>query len=235
MHLHIEKNLKNANWGYILSMGFLFIFIGIVIASQTKTQAELESIKQAPTRQLEKTTALLKEAEEKKALLEDEVATLRKEVEKMQSSSSPGISKQQIEKIYQIAGLTEVKGNGVKVTLDDRSSSKLSTPDNDGLVHSDDILKLVNELKSAGATAISVNNQRLVTTSEIVEAGGSIMINQTRLVSPYVINAIGEPDALKIALSFRGSILEYLRFYGITIKIEPSKDKLTIPAYTGKL
>ncbi|MEW5820544.1 MAG: DUF881 domain-containing protein, partial [Cyanobacteriota bacterium] len=201
-------------------MGLLFLFIGLTVASQTRTHAEIGSIKQAPSRQLEQMVALLKEAEDKKATLEKEVSSLRKEVEKMQKTENPVISEERLKRIYQLAGLTELDGKGVRVTLDDRSSSKLPTPDNDGLVHGDDILKLVNELKSAGCTAITVNNQRLVTTSEIVDAGGSIMINQTRLVSPYVISALGDPETLKVSLSIRGSILEYLKFYGIDVKVE---------------
>jgi uncharacterized protein YlxW (UPF0749 family) len=61
------------------------------------------------------------------------------------------------------------------------------------------------------------------------------MINQTRLVSPYVIKALGDPEALKVALSFRGSIVEYLRFYGIDVKIEPSEQPISVPPYTGSL
>lgn len=216
-------------------MGLLFLFIGLVISIQTKKQAEIENIKNTPSRELESINALLKESEEKKQSLEKQVGDLRKEIEKYQTKKSPGLTKPELEKIYQLAGLTEIKGSGIKVTLDDRNSSKLATSDNDGLVHSDDILKMVNELKSAGATAISVNNQRLVTTSEIIESGSSVMINQTRLVAPYVVKAIGDPETLKVALTFRGSITEYLRFYGIDVKIEQQKATLIIPAYTGKI
>ncbi len=216
-------------------MGILFFFVGLIISIQTKTHAESETIKQAPTRQLEKMVALLKESEDKKQNLEKQLTEMRKQIEELRASSETGITKPQMEKIYRLAGLTKVSGKGIKIILDDRKSSKSATPDNDGLVHSDDILKLVNELKSAGATAISVNNQRLVTTSEIIEAGSSIMVNQTRLVSPYEIKALGDPEALKVSLTFRGSILEYLQFYGIDVKIEQDEENLTIPSYTGKL
>lgn len=232
-----DSKKKQANiirYGYIISMGLLCLFIGVVIANYTKQQAEFEAIKQAPSRQLEQTVALLKESEEKKSNLEHQVRDLKKQIEKLQNSQESGIPEEQLKKIYQLAGLTEVKGKGIIVVLDDRGSSKIATTDNDGLVHSDDILKLVNELKSAGATAISVNNQRFVTTTEVVESGTSVMINQTRLVSPYEIKAIGDPEALKTGLNFRGSIIEYLKFYGIDIQIE-QKEKLVIPHYTGKM
>lgn len=229
-----NKFYKNIHPGYIVSMGLLLLFIGFIIANYTKQQAELETIKQAPSRQLEQTVALLKESEEKKKNLEVQLIELRKQVDKLRGTQQTGMPQDQLKKIYQLAGLTEVKGKGIKVILDDRGSSKIATADNDGLVHSDDVLKLVNELKSAGATSISVNNQRMVTTSEVVESGASIMINQTRLVSPYEIKALGDPEALKTGLNFRGSIIEYLKFYGINIIIE-DVDNLVIPHYTGKL
>lgn len=232
---HKEKKVTKKNWGYIIPMGLLCVFIGLMIASQTKTHAKMESIKQAPSRQLEQTVVLLKEAESKKENLEKQVTELRKQIDELRNSSEIGIPQAQLDKIYVIAGLTEIKGKGVEVELDDRNSSKLPTPDNDGLIHSDDILKLVNELKSAGATALAVNNQRLVTTSEIIEAGSSIMVNQTRLVSPYTIYAIGDPETLKVSLSIRGSIIEYLRFYGIEVKINTNNPSITLPPYTGKL
>ena len=230
-----ENKVIKKNWGYIIPMGFLCLFIGLMVASQTKIQAKMESIKQAPSRQLEQTVALLKEAEEKKINLEKQVSALRKQIEELHNSSDTGIPQEQMDKIYQLAGLTEVKGKGISVELDDRNSSKLATTDNDGLVHSDDILKLVNELKSAGATALAINNQRLVTTSEIIEAGSSIMVNQTRLVSPYTIYAIGDPETLKVSLSIRGSIIEYLRFYGINVKIITNSTPMALPPFTGKL
>ena len=233
----IEKNLKNINIGYVISMGVLCLIVGLVIAIQTKTQAETEAIKQAPSRQLEQTVALLKEAEEKKANLEKQLSELRKQIEGMQKAPDQAVSKENMDKVYMLAGLTEVEGKGIKVTLDDRNSSKNATPDNDGLVHAEDVLKLANDLKSGGATAISVNNQRLVTTSEIVDvdAGSSMLINQTRLVSPYVITALGDPDALKVSLTFRGGIVEFLRFYGIDVKIDTIDKGLKIPPYTGKI
>lgn len=230
-----EIKVPKKNWGYIIPMGLLCVFIGLMIASQTKTHAKMESIKQAPSRQLEQTVVLLKEAESKKENLEKQVTELRKQIEELHNSSEIGIPQAQLDKIYVIAGLTEIKGKGITVELDDRNSSKLPTPDNDGLIHSDDILKLINELKSAGATALAVNNQRLVTTSEIIEAGSSIMVNQTRLVSPYTIYAIGDPETLKVSLSIRGSIIEYLRFYGIEVKINTNNPSITLPPYTGKL
>lgn len=235
MSFNIKEKFKNISKGYIISMGILFLFVGMAISSYTKNKVENETIKKLPSRQLEELVALLKESETKKTELEKQLTEYRKEINNIQKHSKSSLSKLQLDKIYKLAGLTEVKSKGIIIKIDDTKSSKLATAGNDGLIHSDDLLKLVNELKSAGATAISINNQRLVTTSEVVESGGSVMINQTRLSAPYIIKAVGDPEVLKTSLEFRGSIVEYLRFYGIDIKIDETPKIVTVSAYTGKI
>jgi uncharacterized protein YlxW (UPF0749 family) len=101
-------------------------------------------------------------------------------------------------------------------------------------VQSDDILKLVNDLKAAGATAISINGQRIVTTSEIVNAGPTITVNQTRISPPIEIRAIGTPKLLRASLEIRGGILEYLEFFGIKGQIKESAN-IKVPPYTGSI
>ena len=70
------------------------------------------------------------------------------------------------------AGLTALTGPGVIVRLDDSSvKAKKGEDPNLYLIHDDDLLKVINELRAAGAEAISVNGQRLTGTSEIRCAG----------------------------------------------------------------
>ena len=66
------------------------------------------------------------------------------------------------------AGPTPLVGPGVIVRLDD-SSRKARTGENPNLylIHDDDLLKVINELRAAGAEALSVNGQRLTGTSEL--------------------------------------------------------------------
>lgn len=233
--IKLIRNIARINWPYIITMGLVAILIGVIISVQTKLYASKDTAQQVPTRQLERMVALLKDSEEKKESLEKQLTELRKQLEKIQESPSTPLSEEQLNKVYRAAGLTEVKGIGIEVIIDDIKASKQVSPNNDGVVHSDDLLKLVNELKSAGAMAISINNQRIVTTTEIIEAGNSIIVNQTRLVAPYTIKAIGDPETLKVALSFRGSIVEYLRFYDIDVTINTPQKEISIPPYTGKL
>ena len=132
-------------------------------------------------------------------------------------------------------GLTEVTGPGVIITLSD-SKKDASTVLNPSalVVHDVDILSVVNELKNAGAEAICINEQRIVPTTSISCGGNIIDINGEKTGAPFVIKAIGLPEALSVIERF-GGYLDYLkedRFLDVTVR-RADKEKITIPKYTG--
>ena len=84
----------------------------------------------------------------------------------------------QIKKANKILGLSEVKGPGVIVTLKDSKTNSANVLNiNDLLVHDLDVLSVINELKNAGAEAISINDQRIISTTAISCEGNVININ----------------------------------------------------------
>ena len=89
-------------------------------------------------------------------------------------------------------------------------------------------------MRAAGSEAISVNNQRLIASSEIRSAGAFISINNANLATPFEIKAIGDPATLENSLKMRGGVIETLQFWGIRVAVE-KKDKLLIPAFKGSL
>ena len=139
-----------------------------------------------------------------------------------------------IKKANKMIGLSEVKGPGVIVTLKDSQKNTANVMNvMDVIVHDIDILSVINELKNAGAEAISINDQRVVTTSAILCDGNVVRINKEKVGVPFVIKAIGLPESLA-ALERPGGYLEYLRRYDIEASLEKSND-ITIPKYTGKI
>ena len=69
-------------------------------------------------------------------------------------------------------GLTDVTGPGVIVTLSDSKKDIASSLNpSQLLVHDLDVLSVINELKNAGAEAISINDQRIVPTTGIICGG----------------------------------------------------------------
>lgn len=127
-----------------------------------------------------------------------------------------------LDRARMLAGLYDVKGTGIVITLDNM--------DNDFLpyeIEEWDLLKLVNELKASEAQAISVNGERIVAMSDIKEAGSFIVINGKQMLPPFTINAIAEPDKLENALKMLGGIIEYLSdYFNVTLE---KKDNIIIP------
>ena len=98
------------------------------------------------------------------------------------------------------------------------------------IVHDNDLRNIVNELKNAGAEAISINGQRIVSTTAITCIGNVIKINDEKVTSPFVIKAIGFPERFE-TLSRSGGILDNLDDY---LEISTRKlDNVKIPKYTG--
>lgn len=143
--------------------------------------------------------------------------------------------KEQIKQGNKTLGLTEVTGEGIIVTLKDNTSTSVSSilDTNDLLVHDMDVLSVINELKNAGAEAISINDQRLVSTTAIMCDGNVIQINGQKVGAPFEIKAIGLSEQLA-ALARPGGYLSILQEYGIGAELQKSKN-ITIPKYTGAI
>ncbi|BCB91456.1 DUF881 domain-containing protein [Phytohabitans suffuscus] len=96
------------------------------------------------------------------------------------------------------AGLARVRGDGVEVRLDDAPDAVdavtgAGKPDL-GRVLDRDLQEIANALWSAGAEAISINDQRLTATSTIRAAGSAILVDFRPVNRPYVVRAIGPGD-----------------------------------------
>ena len=136
-----------------------------------------------------------------------------------------------------LAGLTAVKGPGVIVTLTD---SKMPYPKDipagfapQNIIHDTDINQTVNELKAAGAEAISVNDQRLTAMSPVRCAGPTVYINNTMAASPFVIKAIGDAKTLQAALNIPGGEVEQINHFDPAMMKTQIAARVLVPAYSG--
>jgi len=229
---NIEKSKNNI--GYIISVGCVCLLLGLIVSIQTKEYLGIDRSHAIASRELNELLLILKETKSKNVSLENQLKTLRKQLDDLDKKGiKAGIKSPEFQKIYEAAGLTPIKGKGVVISLNNAPKTD-ATESYDNLVHSDDLLKIVNDLKAAGAKAISINDQRIVTTSEIVTAGKNIVINQNKILPPYVIKAIGPEDTIISALRMQGGVIEYLEVFGIQISIKADQS-VVVPAYTGKL
>lgn len=139
-----------------------------------------------------------------------------------------------------ILGTQETVGKGLEITVNDASQefdNYISDPDNRQaeLVHNTDILIILNEIRSAGAEGISINDQRIISTTEVYCSGPFLSVNHVKLAAPYYINVIGNPDVIRNYIEIQGGYLNYLKLgRGIQVKVEVSNE-VKIPAYGGDI
>ncbi|WDU84118.1 DUF881 domain-containing protein [Caloramator sp. Dgby_cultured_2] len=158
------------------------------------------------------------------------------EIEKSVASSNKVASqmKEELDQLRLLSGLTDVEGPGIEITItpvNDLSNKQASQ------VYYKDLIDIVNELNSAGAEAISINDERFVGRTQIRQAGLSIKINDSKFdpTQPFVIKAIGDPAILEGAFKMPDSIIEILKkIGGFEIKIVRS-DKIKILKYNKNL
>lgn len=213
--------------------------IGIVV--QMKTISGTGSTRSTNATENELRDAVLK-AKEKYDNLYVELEEAESQLEKERTNSTQNNTdltelENTIKGGNKIVGLSEVTGNGIVITVNDNQKISLNSwyaDPNMLIVHDTDLINIVNELKNAGAEAVSINEQRIVTTSSIECDGNVIKVNGEKIGTPFIIKAIGLPEALMVVDRFAG-YLDYLkedRFLDVTVQ-KQDKEKITIPKYAG--
>lgn len=140
---------------------------------------------------------LIERQQQSTAVLRRQVASLRVEVEEVRGAQAGGEAQaaareQELADLGLAAGLVPLKGPGVRVTLDDSDLDRAPTGNvNDLVVHSQDVQAVVNALWKAGAEAVAINGQRLVSTSAVLCVGNTLLLNGTVHSPPYMVAAIG--------------------------------------------
>ncbi|MBC7087201.1 MAG: DUF881 domain-containing protein [Tissierellales bacterium] len=213
------------------------ILVGILLASQIKmniqmvTPVTIESIKRL---ELE-VKALRNDIDDLKSNIEEKERYLGLiENANYGDSNIIDVLEDEKEKNMMLAGYKSVEGPGIEIVMfDNINSDELSFDFNDGIIHDVDMQNILNDLRVAGAEAISINGERVLAFSDIKCAGPVIRVNGRSLGTPFIISAIGDPKLLMAAISAPGTYSDMLtRVYGIGIQ-PYMKDKLIIPAYSG--
>lgn len=134
------------------------------------------------------------------------------------------------------SGHVDLEGKGIEVIMYDSADLKdIGYNINDYIIHDVDILNIINDLKAAGAEAISINDERVITNSEIKCGGPIIRLNNKSLGAPFMIKAIGEPKVLKAAITAPNTYGHALKnIYKIGIKVK-TKDSVLIKKYDNSI
>ena len=149
--------------------------------------------------------------------------------------------KDEVNEANMLLGKTDVKGEGVIITISsettsnssDSNSTIINDVDQVEITH-EDLLHLVNELNLAGAEAIEINGERVVTTTDIFDVGNFILINGQRTKAPYTIKAIGNQSYLESALSVKDGYIDEYRSRGYNVEISKEKE-IVVKKYEGEM
>lgn len=175
------------------------------------------------------------------AALQKEAAGLRAQVEDLsKANQTPGVTSSVISSASALApsvGLEAVSGKALRVTLDDAPLSE--NPDgvdaNMLVVHQQDIEMVVNTLWSGGAEAMTIQGQRVISTTAVKCVGNTVVLHGVAYAPPYVIEAIGDLNAMQKALDTSEAVRiykEYVSAYQLGWSVERA-GQVTMPAYTG--
>ena len=119
-------------------------------------------------------------------------------------------------------GKTDVEGAGIIINLSDGTSNIIA----------EDLINLMNELKTAEAEAISVNGQRVTNLTEFADVDSYIVVNGTRLSSPYTIQVIGNQKYLESGITAKGGFSDDMTSNGKNISITEDNN-IKILKYNG--
>jgi uncharacterized protein YlxW (UPF0749 family) len=137
------------------------------------------------------------------------------------------------------AGLTAVKGPAVTVTLNDAPATVAADGIDPDLlvVHQQDIQAVVNALWSGGAEAMTIQGQRVISTTGVKCVGNTVVLHGIPYAPPYVISAIGDASRLHAALAASEPLLIYQQYvdaYGLGYD-EQAVAEASFPAHEGAL
>lgn len=193
---------------WVLPVSLVTVVLGALLAMQFRSQADHRL--RLPSRRAEDLALVLRTTESANTQLGERIAALEAR-----------LREQSVPLATEPAGYPAMVGPGLTLTLSEATEENPIDGGTPAEIHGEDLLKIVNELRTGKAEAIALNGKRLTEASEIVTAGAHVVVNGEPVRPPYVVAAIGPAEEMKNTLGLRGGVVEYLQFYGITVAIAP--------------
>ena len=228
--------MKNKN--ACIAIAIVCVILTAAITVQIRTMKKENSAVSISGANSELKDSLL-EWKEKSENAEKDLDKSLKELEKIRQASATNNNnaeekQNELKKYNQLLGLTDVTGDGIILTVSDSNAESTSIDLSNLLVHDTDLRNLINELANAGAEAISINDERIVSTTCITCAGNVIQINGNKVGSPFVIKAIGNQESLYGAITRPGGYTYMLKARAVQVEAKKTSN-IQITKYTGAL
>ena len=160
-----------------------------------------------------------------------------------ESQSAQSALNSRVQQLGDQAGVTEMVGQGLKVTLSDAPSldpvvsSPSNVPPEAFIIHEEDIQAVVNALWRGGAKGISIMGLRIIESSAVKCVGNVLLLQGQVFSPPYEIYAIGDPSSLEQSLNTDpgvARIKESVERYRIGLAVQ-RQPLIELPAYVGPL
>ena len=218
-----------------LAITIVSLFLGIILAIQFKTVNKTVGEGVLPTQRAQQLAIELKKAQEErdavtKALDESEAKIKAYERGEVDNNMYAENLYKDLEKYRMLAGYVDLEGPGIVLEIQDPPADVQFGIECSIVDDLDLILQTISVLNAAEAEAISINDQRYTTFTEIEKAGDHIEVNGVSISSPIVIKAIGNSNTLESALALKRGIVYTLEYYDYTVNLVQDTN-VKIPKY----
>ncbi|NMB07095.1 MAG: DUF881 domain-containing protein [Tissierellia bacterium] len=218
-----------------LAITIVSLFLGIILAIQFKTVNKTVGEGVLPTQRAQQLALELKKTQEERDTLIkalDEVEAKIKAYERGEVDNNIYAENlyKDLEKYRMLAGYVDLEGPGIILEIHDPPADVQFGIEYSIVDDLDLILQTISVLNAAEAEAISINDQRYTTFTEIEKAGDHIEVNGVSISSPIVIKAIGNSNTLESALALKRGIVHTLEYYDYTVNLVQDTN-VKIPKY----
>jgi len=224
--------MKKGKFTMTIIIGLMCLILTMLIFMQVKTISQTDISELEIMRESELKTELTS----LKTKYEEVIAKIQETNDKILEYEEAAIAgekasellEKELKETQDLLGKNQVTGEGIIIKMSNSGTSR---------INSEDLLNLVNLLKNAGAEAISINEQRIVYDTYIVDINetGHITINGTRVVAPYTIKAIGNIKYLESSVAQKNyGYIDTQIAEGKQVTLENSLS-INIPAYSKNL
>lgn len=229
----MKKNIKKGKITMAITIGIACFALIMIMFMQFKIVNETDITSIENMREAELRTELANW----KSKYEETDQKYKETIEKIEEYKTTSQSNEKTEKLVDeeleqvnmTLGKTDVQGEGIEVTLRETNNEEIAR------INGDDLLVIVNALKMAGAEAISINDERLINMTDIVDINETfVKVNGKRILAPYVIKAIGNSSYLETALIGNGGHVDEMKKIGQDVSIE-KLNKVKILKYDGEI
>ena len=219
----------------IVTIGIICILLTSVMFLQFKSVQVIEESGVGQKRETELRTeysTLKDKSSEMKQQLE-EIQNTTKEYTDQSSDvqATMDLLKSDVDKARCDLGYTNVKGPGIILTIAD---GKNAASEKEQVITYNDLIMAINELKYAGAEAISLNDERVVNNSFVANISEYMVMNDNRISGPYTIKVIGDSKNLESVINIKGGIKDYLESYNKQISYTV-ENEVYINKYNGNV